>query len=69
MNDHFSHPESVSVKETFHNQAVWEGTVQVFSLSGHPTATRCYAWSYVTDEKAGKRKFFVVLHQGPVDLL
>ena len=59
--------ESVPVKEVFQDQTVWEGEVQVFDLSGHPTASRCYAWSYVSDEKAGKRKFFAVLHQGPVD--
>ncbi len=59
--------QSVPVTETFKDQPVWEGTVQVFDLTGHPTATRCYAWSYVTDEKSGKRKFFAVLHQGPVD--
>jgi len=59
--------ESVPVKETFQERTAWEGVVQVFDLSGHPTASRCYAWSYVTDEMTGKRKFFAVLHQGPVD--
>lgn len=59
--------ESVHVKEIFQGDTAWEGEVQVFSLSGHPTATRCYAWSHVTDEKTGKRKFYAVLHQGPVD--
>jgi hypothetical protein len=59
--------ESVPVKETFQGETVWEGVVRVFDLKDHPTATRCYAWSYVTDEKTGKRKFFAVLHQGPVD--
>lgn len=59
--------ESVPVKETFQGKTVWEGVVQVFDLIGHPTAARCYAWSYVTDEKTGKRKFVAVLHQGPVD--
>lgn len=59
--------ESVPVKETFQGKTVWEGTVHVFDLTGHPTASRCYAWSYVSDEKTGKRKFFAVLHQGPVN--
>jgi len=57
--------ESIRVKETFQGKTVWEGVVQVFDLSGHPTASRCYAWSYETEK--GKRKFFAVLHQGPVD--
>ena len=54
-------------QRTFREETVWDGIVQVFDLVDHSTATRCYAWSYVTDEKTGKRKFFAVLHQGPVD--
>jgi hypothetical protein len=39
--------------------------VHVFDLIGHPTATRCYAWSSpVGDSK--KRRFFAVLHSEPV---
>jgi len=58
--------ESVPIKETFKGYTVWEGAVQVFDLIDHPTAKRCYAWSY---EKEGskKRKYIAVLHQGPVD--
>lgn len=57
--------ESVPVKETFRSQTVWEGTVEVFELHGHPTAKRCYAWSHATTGE--KRRFVAVLHQGPVD--
>ena len=57
--------ESVPVKEIFQGQTVWEGEVQVFELTGHPTATRCYAWSYATEGNA--RRFVAVLHQGPID--
>jgi len=56
--------ESIPVKETFQDQIVWEGIVQVFELIDHPTAKKCYAWSYKTD--SGKRKFVAVLHQEPV---
>jgi hypothetical protein len=56
---------SATVKETFQSQTVWEGTVQVFELHGHPTASRCYAWSHATTGE--KRRFVAVLHQGPVD--
>jgi hypothetical protein len=59
--------ESLPVEEVFQGRTVWQGEVQVFQLPGHPTTTRCYAWSYVTDEKTGKRNFFAVPHQGPVD--
>jgi hypothetical protein len=58
--------ESVPVKEVFQDQTVWEGVVEVFDLLDHPTAKRCYAWSYLVDD-LGKRKFVAVLHQGPVD--
>jgi hypothetical protein len=56
--------KSVPVKEMFQDQIGWEGIVQVFELIDHPTAKKCYAWSYETD--SGKRKFIAVLHQGPV---
>lgn len=57
--------ESIPVKETFQNQVVWEGVVQVFELIDHPAAKKCYAWSYEVDD-SGKRKFVAVLHQDPV---
>ncbi|MDP2644197.1 MAG: hypothetical protein Q8P24_04610 [Desulfobacterales bacterium] len=58
--------ESAPVKETFEGEAVWEGTVQVFELIDHPTAKKAYAWSYLVDD-SGQRKFFAVLHQGPIN--
>ena len=57
--------QSVPVTETFEGQAVWEGVVHVFDLTGHPKATRAYAWSSPI-EGSDKRRFFAVLHQGPV---
>lgn len=57
--------ESVPVLETFQGRTVWDGVVQVFELSGHPSATRCYAWSSPV-ERSDKRRFFAVLHQPPV---
>ena len=32
------------VDEVFDGKPVWAGEVLVFSLRGHPTATKCYAW-------------------------
>lgn len=58
--------ESIPVKETFQGQTVWEGIVEVFELIDHPTAKKCYAWSYI-EEKSKKKKFIAVLHQKPVD--
>jgi hypothetical protein len=31
--------EAVPVRETFLSETVWEGTVQVFDLIGHPDST------------------------------
>ena len=57
--------QSVPVKETFGGKIVWEGVVYTFSLTGHPTARRAYAWSSST-EGGDKRRFFAMLHQWPV---
>jgi hypothetical protein len=35
----------VVVNELFQDKPVWQGIVHIFELTGHPTATRCYAWS------------------------
>jgi hypothetical protein len=37
--------QSVPVRERHGDTTVWEGVVHVFDLSGHPKATRAYAWS------------------------
>lgn len=57
--------QSVPVKETHGSETVWEGVVHVFDLTGHPTASRAYAW-YSPIEGSAKRRFFAVLHAGPV---
>ena len=53
------------VSEEFSGKPVWEGLVHVFDLSGHPTATRAYAWSSPI-EGSNKRRIFAVLHQPPI---
>jgi hypothetical protein len=57
--------ESVPVIEAFRGTRVWQGEVQVFALAGHPSASRCYAWSSPI-EGSEKRRFFAVLRQPPV---
>ena len=57
--------QSVPIKETFGRNTVWEGVVHIFSLTGHPTARRAYAWSSPL-EGSDKGRFFAVLHQSPV---
>ena len=56
--------QSVPVDERHYGKPVWQGVVHVFDLAGHPKAKRAYAWSYERDD--GKRRFFAVLHLGPV---
>jgi len=48
------------VQEQFGGATVWEGEVLVFELQGHPTATKCYAWSV-------DGRVTAVLHEGPID--
>jgi hypothetical protein len=58
--------ESVSVREASRGRVVWEGTVEVFELHGHGTATRCYSWLHPAGD-TGRRKLYAVLHVPPVD--
>jgi hypothetical protein len=58
--------QAIPVREEFEGAPVWEGVVHVFDLHGHVFAKRAYAWSYVLDEETQKRRFFAVLHAGPV---
>lgn len=57
--------EALPVKEVFQGQTVWEGSVHVFDLEGHPKATRAYAWSSPV-EGSTKRRFYAVLHLGGI---
>jgi hypothetical protein len=60
------HVESVPIKETFQGKTVWEGTVEVFELVGHPRATRLYAWAYDTGDPK-RPKHVTVLHSGSIN--
>ncbi len=50
--------ELVPVHETFQRRT------GVFDLTGHPSASRCYAWSHTTE--GPRRRFVAVLHSPPV---
>ncbi len=58
-----THVEAVPLAETFQGQTVWEGTVYVFDLIDHASASRAYAWSHAVDDSE-KRRYVAVLHQG-----
>ena len=57
--------QSVPVREAFDGQTVWDGIVHVFEVTGHPEATKCYAWSSPV-ESSSKRCFYAVLELPPV---
>lgn len=61
-----SHIETVPVKEVFGGQTVWDGSVEVFKLHGHPKANRVYAWAHDTDDPTHPRRHVTVLHIGAV---
>lgn len=61
------HLESVPVKETFRGETAWEGVVEVFDLTGHPKATRAYAWSHLDGDDDSDERFVAVLGVPPVD--
>lgn len=56
--------QSVPIHEEHDGKTVWDGTVAVFDLAGHPKAIRAYAWSY--ERPDGKRRFIAVLHVPPI---
>ena len=61
------HLESVPVKEIFQGKTVWDGIVEVFELSGHSKAKRCYAWGHWEDEAGMHTRIVTVLGLLPVD--
>jgi len=56
----------VPVKETFQGRTVWEGIVEVFTLTGHPIAHRAYAWTHETNDPNNPRRHVTVLHLHPI---
>jgi hypothetical protein len=57
--------QAVPIREMHGEQLVWQGTVHVFDLEGHPKASRAYAWSHALDG-SDKRRFFAVLGIPPI---
>ena len=45
------HSSSTPVLETFNGKTVWDGVVETFDLDGYATASRCYAFQFVRDDK------------------
>lgn len=55
------HIGTVPVREAFQGQTLWQGDVEVFELTGHPKAGRCYGWTYGEPEE-----FMTILELPPV---
>ena len=58
------HVKSVPVIEMFWQKVAWDGVVEVFRLTGHPKAKRCYAWSFTEGKET---RFVTVLEIPPVE--
>ena len=60
------HVESVPVEEIFHGKIIWKGDVEVFTLTNHPQAKRCYGWSHPGGGGNTDERFVTVLEIPPV---
>jgi hypothetical protein len=60
-----THLRSVPVRETFREQTVWDGVVEVFALTGHSQTAFAYAWTHETDS-VGPR-YVTVLGVPPIN--
>ena len=56
---------SEHVRETWDETLVFDGMVSLFGLTGHPAATRCYAWS-VEQQGDGERIVYAALCIPPI---
>lgn len=63
--DELAHARTVAVSEVFKGRVIWSGNVEVFSLTGHARARRCYAWAYPVE--SGPREVITALEIPPVD--
>src|SRR5262245_59584921 len=54
--------KTVPIRQEVDGKILWEGEVKVFDLSGHPKASRCYAWTHPND----KNRTVALLEIAPV---
>jgi len=59
------HRQTVSVHETVDSQTIWKGEVEVFDLTGHAEAKKCFAWSH--SQKGKGVRFVTLLEKWPVN--
>ena len=61
------HGYSVPVHEMFRGRTVWKGVVEVFKITGHPKAARCFGWLYVKTGEAGAHTGVTILERPEID--
>jgi hypothetical protein len=59
--------ESLPVRDVFRHQIIWDGFVELFSLSGHPKARTAYAWIDQEGKDDTRERVETVLEILPVD--
>ena len=59
------HVRTVPLTEQFEGKILWQGEVETFNVSGHPQASRCFAWAYEDDD--GKQHYTAILELPPVN--
>lgn len=62
-----THTDSVPITETYQNEVVWSGVVEVFNLTNHPKASICYAWGHHLEQADKKSRYVTVLGIPPID--
>lgn len=60
-----SHAWTASVTEAWEGEIVWTGSVEIFTLTGHPKAGEAFAWNYKADD--GKTQSVAVLKLPPIE--
>jgi hypothetical protein len=60
------HCQTAPVHEVFRGKTAWQGEVEVYDLTGHPKAKRCYAWSHLEGPDDQGERFVTVLELPPV---
>jgi hypothetical protein len=61
-----AHRRTVQVQEALGPGVVWQGEVEIFWLTGHPQAKRCFAWLESAKNNDAESKIVSVLEVPPV---
>ena len=61
------HSHAAMVHEEMDGETVWKGEVEVFDLSGHPEATKAFAWAFRNDD--GEIKGIAIINKPPTGSL